>query len=197
MRERGRDPGRGGSRLPAGSPRWDSIRDPGSHPGQKAAKPLRPRPWALTRVRLFTNLLRLRYHWLQSHRPRSPVVPAPPSRLATGRIPVPGARARRPRLPGSPEVGAQAVGQVLCPPVWPAATAWTQVTRSSAGPQKRSGGAPLGGVRLAGRSVRGRHLHLPSCPGRQNCGRLPPQHRSKFSPDAAPRVHSHVSSGDS
>ena len=46
--ERGRDIGRGRSRLHAGSPMWDSIlgldpRTPGSRPGPKAgAKPAEP-----------------------------------------------------------------------------------------------------------------------------------------------------------
>ena len=44
QRERGRDTGRGRSRLHAGSPTWDSgldPRSPGSRPGPKAgAKPL-------------------------------------------------------------------------------------------------------------------------------------------------------------
>ena len=41
-RERGRDTGRGRSRLPAGSPTWDQdTGTPGSGPGPKAsAKPL-------------------------------------------------------------------------------------------------------------------------------------------------------------
>ena len=34
--ERGRDTGRGRSRLPAGSPMWDSIPGPGISPGVKA-----------------------------------------------------------------------------------------------------------------------------------------------------------------
>ena len=36
MRERGRDIGRGTSRLPAGSPMWDSILGQGSRPEPKA-----------------------------------------------------------------------------------------------------------------------------------------------------------------
>ena len=40
-KERGGDTGRGRSRLPAGSPMWDSIRDPGITPqAEGGAKPL-------------------------------------------------------------------------------------------------------------------------------------------------------------
>ena len=43
-RERGRDTGRGRSRLPAGSPLWDSILGLQGHPGPKAGTKLLSHP---------------------------------------------------------------------------------------------------------------------------------------------------------